>query len=254
MRAFRSTLLEQHGFRHVFGTRVGGVSAAPYDTLNLGFHLGDDDAAVRENRRRFARALGVPDDALFAQRQIHGVDARAVSLGHDPSVVSDMEGDALVTRDPGIAVAARTADCLPVLVAHPPSGDVAAVHAGWRGAVAGVVPNALRALGHEPAELVIAIGPHIRVGAFEIGEDVAGEMERVGGKGVVVRREGLKPHGNLAALIRVQLLRVGVPDDSIDDVGGCTHTDAAYFFSHRRERGRTGRHLSAVVANSSASC
>jgi YfiH family protein len=251
---FRSSLLAQQGFRHVFGTRVGGVSDAPYDTLNLGFHLGDDDAAVRENLRRFAGALGVPIDSLFAQRQIHGAVARVVSRVDERSAVLDMEGDALVTRDPGIAVAARTADCVPVLVGHPPSGDVAAVHAGWRGAVAGVVPNALRVLGHEPVELVIAIGPHIRVGAFEIGEEVAREMERAGGNGVVARREGQKPHGDLAALIRAQLLRVGVPTASIDDVGGCTYSDAAHFFSHRRGHGKTGRHLSAIVAKPPASC
>jgi YfiH family protein len=254
VRAFHSTLLEQHGFRHVFATRHGGVSAAPYDTLNLGYHLGDEDAAVDENRRRFAECLAVPLDALFEQRQVHGVEVHAVSATDDPSTVADAEGDALLTRDPDIAVAARTADCVPLLVAHAPTGDVAAIHAGWRGAVAGVVPNALRALGHAPSELLVAIGPHIRVAAFEIGEDVAGELERVGGEGAVCRQRGQRPHGNLAALIQTQLARVGVPASSIDDLGGCTHADAANFFSHRRERGTTGRHLSAIVANRASSC
>jgi YfiH family protein len=230
------------------------VSKAPFDSLNVGFHLGDRDEAVRENRARFARELGVASDRLFEQRQVHGVGVNAVSLSSDPALVADQEGDALVARDDDIAVAARTADCVPVLVAHPESGDVAAVHAGWRGAVAGVVPNALRALGHPCSDLLVAIGPHIRVAAFEIGEDVAVELERVGGSSAVLREEGKRPHGNLAALIRRQLASVGVPEASIDDVGGCTHADAANFFSHRRDRGRTGRHLSAIVARHASSC
>jgi YfiH family protein len=252
--ALHSTLLERHGFRHAFATRHGGVSAAPYDTLNLGYHLGDEDAAVDQNRRRFVEYLGVSLDALFEQRQVHGVQVRAVSAMDDPSSVADAEGDALLARDPDIAVAARTADCVPLLVAHPPTGDVAAIHAGWRGAVAGVVPNALRALGHSPSELLVAIGPHIRVAAFEIGDEVAAELQRVGGESSVQRRQGEKPHGNLSALIHTQLARIGVPASSIDDVGGCTHADAANFFSHRRERGTTGRHLSAIVANRPSSC
>lgn len=254
MRAFHSTLLEQHGFRHAFATRHGGVSAEPYDTLNLGLHLGDDDAAVQENLQRFARALGVPIDDLFEQGQVHGVAVRAVSRADARASVADAEGDALITRDPGVAVAARTADCVPVLVAHAQSGDVAAIHAGWRGAVAGVVPNALRALGHDPAELLAVIGPHIRASAFEVGDEVAAELSRVGGEGAVLRRQGQKPHGDLAVLIRAQLAKLGVHESSIDDVGGCTHRDAANFFSHRRERGKTGRHLSAIVANRSSSC
>ena len=252
MGAFHSTLLDRYEFRHVFGLRTGGVSAAPYDTLNLGFHLGDDDAAVRENRRRFARVLGIPLDRLFEQRQVHGTQVREVSEADAPELVANSEGDALASRTEGLGVAARTADCVPVLIAHPPSGHVAAVHAGWRGAVAGVVPKAIDALSHHPNELVVAIGPHIRVGAFEIGDDVAQEMERAADGASVVRRGEGRPHGDLAALVGVQLRESGVPEARIDDVGGCTYSDAAHFFSHRRDRGKTGRHLSAIVARASS--
>ncbi len=248
-----STLLDRYGFRHAFSLRSGGVSAAPYDTLNLGSYLGDDEAAVRENRQRFAATLGVSLDRLFEQRQVHGTDIREVSADDTPELVADCEGDALVSRHEGLAVAARTADCVPVLLAHPPSGHVAAVHAGWRGAVAAIVPRAIDALSQDPAELVVAIGPHIRVEAFEIGDEVAREMERAARGAPVVRRGEGRPHGDLAALLRFQLRESGVPEDAIDDVGGCTHSDAAHFFSHRRDRGRTGRHLSAIVAKA-ASC
>jgi YfiH family protein len=248
--AWQSTLLQRHGFHHVFATRAGGVSLPPYDTLNLGFHLGDDDDAVRENRSRFAKSLGIASDRLFEQRQVHGTQVREVADTDVAKTMADLEGDALIARIEGVGVAARTADCVPVLIAHPSSGHVGAAHAGWRGAVAGIVPRAIHALSHDPAELLVAIGPHIRVDAFEIGEEVAREMEQASGGRAVVQRGGLRPHGDLAALIRLQLRDLGVPDAAIDDVGGCTHTEAAYFFSHRRERGKTGRHLSAIVARS----
>ncbi|RZV50679.1 MAG: peptidoglycan editing factor PgeF [Deltaproteobacteria bacterium] len=251
VRILRSALLDRHGFRHGFSTRVGGVSIAPYDSLNLGFHLGDDEAAVRENRARFAASLGLGVDRLFEQRQVHGTGVRAVFTGDLAKSTADEQGDALVTRVEGIGIAARTADCVPVLLAHPPSGHVGAAHAGWRGAVAGVVPRAIDALSHDPAELVVAIGPHIRVDAFEIGEDVAREIEHAANGRAVVVRGGAEPHGDLAALIRFQLRDAGVPDDAIEDVGGCTWSDAAQFFSHRRDRGETGRHLSAIVARAS---
>lgn len=247
--AFRSTLLDRYDFSHVFATRAGGVSDPPFDSLNLGFHLGDDDEAVRENRERFAEALGIPLDCLFEQRQVHGDHVREITDADVPTAIVDAEGDALIARAAGIGVAARTADCVPILIAHPPSGDVAAVHAGWRGAVAGIVLKAIRALSREAGELVAAIGPHIRVGAFEIGEEVAREMEQAAGGRPVIDRSYSKPHGDLARLIRFQLQDAGLDDDRIDDVGGCTHADAAYFFSHRRDRGKTGRHLSAIVAS-----
>lgn len=248
MNVLRSALLNRHGFRHAFATRSGGVSAAPYDTLNLGFHLGDDEEAVRENRMRFARALELSIDRLFELRQVHGTDVREVSGLDRPEAIADAQGDALIARLEGIGVAARTADCAPVLIAHPRGGHVAAVHVGWRGAVANVVTQAIRALGHDAGELVVAIGPHIRVGAFEIGEEVARAMERAANGGTVVERDAGTLHGDLSALIRLQLLGCGVPRDAIDDVGGCTHTEVAHFFSHRRDRGKTGRHLSVIVA------
>jgi len=238
--------LDRHGFRHAFSTRLGGVSSAPYDTLNLGFHLGDDDAAVRANRVRFAKSLELDVDRLYEQRQVHGTRVRDVS--DLAQAIGDEEGDALIARADGLGIAARTADCVPVLIAHPPSGHAGAAHAGWRGAVAGVVRSAIDALAHDPAELIVAIGPHIRVEAFEIDEDVARQMEEAAEGRAVVRRDASKPHGDLAALIQFQLHDLGVPEGAIDDVGGCTHSDAAQFFSHRRDHGTTGRHLSAIVA------
>lgn len=248
MSILRSALLADHGFTHAFATRNGGVSAAPFDTLNLGSRLGDDEDAVRENRARFLDALTVGVDRFYEQRQVHGTFVREVGKIDDAGSVARQEGDAMLTRVEGSAVAARTADCVPVLVAHPPTGQVGAAHAGWRGAVAGVVPRLIEALSHDPRELVVAIGPHIRVDAFEIGEEVAAQMEAAAPGCPVVKRGGARLFGDLAALVRYQLRSIGVHDASIDEVGGCTHADAAQFFSHRRDHGKTGRHLSAIVA------
>ncbi|MEM9729980.1 MAG: peptidoglycan editing factor PgeF [Myxococcota bacterium] len=253
MGSLRSSLLDRFGFAHAFATRVGGVSAAPFDTLNLGFRLGDHDDAVRENRSRFAASLGIPIARMFEQHQVHGTHVYAVSASDDVDRVQALEGDALVTRDSGFGVAVRTADCVPVLLAHPSSGNVASVHAGWRGAVANVVTNAIEALGRSPDELVVAIGPHIRRDAFEVGEEVAQQIDDAAPGGDAVDRSRHKPHGDLARLINHQLREAGVRDDRVDDVGGCTYRDAAQFFSHRREAGRTGRHLSAIVARDAGS-
>jgi YfiH family protein len=220
--------------------------------LNLGYHIGDDQNAVRENRERFLRAIDLGADRFFELRQVHGTAIHELSARDRPEAVADLEGDGLVVRSANYGVAARTADCVPVLIGHPPSGHVAAVHAGWRGAVAGVIPSAIGALAHDPSELIVAIGPHIRVGAFEIGEDVASKMERAAGNQPVVDRTRPKPHGDLAALIRVQLRHARVPGQAIDDVGGCTHADEWRFFSHRRDRGETGRHLSVILARNPA--
>lgn len=245
-----SSLLAGNGFVHGFATRNGGVSKPPFATLNLGLELGDDESAVRENRRRFSSELGLAGDTLFEQRQVHGKLVREVTAHDRPGDIANCEGDGLISRAPGLAVAARTADCVPVLIAHPGSGAVAAVHAGWRGAVAGVVPEAIERLGLRPAELLVAIGPHIRAAAFEIGDEVAVQMRAAARGPSVVDDSSEKPHGRLAALVESQLLACGVPSPAIDDVGGCTHDEPEQFFSHRRDRGKTGRHLSAIVARS----
>jgi copper oxidase (laccase) domain-containing protein len=116
VRALHSALLDRHGFRHAFATRYGGVSAPPFDTLNLGFHLGDDPDAVRENRARFARSLELSRDHLFEQRQVHGTHVREIVASDVAEAIADAEGDALITRVKGLGVAARTADCVPVLI------------------------------------------------------------------------------------------------------------------------------------------
>ena len=139
----RSALIPAR-FHHGFTTRRGGVSAAPFDTLNLGMKWGDARAHVIENRRRLQVATGV--ERIFVARQVHGASVLQVSGGDVPADVAQIEADGLFSDAPGIAVGVYVADCIPVLMADARTGAFAAVHAGWRGTLAGVVPAAVRRL------------------------------------------------------------------------------------------------------------
>lgn len=237
----RSTLLQEAGFRHAFSTREGGVSEGPFASLNLARTVGDDPEAVAENTRRFAAALEC--DRLYEVSQVHGRQVERVR-GEDVLEVRRREADALVTDAPGAAVAVRTADCVPILLADPETGAVAAVHAGWRGVAQRILFEALDALG--AADPIAAIGPHIRLDAFEVGPEVAEALSAAVPNAQIVEAREPRPHVDLSAAVRAQLAEAGVT--RVDDVGGCTHAEPARFFSHRRDAGRTGRQLSAIVA------
>src|SRR5262245_63104690 len=140
----RSRLIEAP-FAHGFSTRAGGVSAPPYDTLNLGARWGDVLASVEENRRRLLRAAGVAGP-LYVARQVHGTNVARVRAGDDASAIARIEADGLITGDPGVALGVFVADCIPAVVVDPRTGAIAAAHAGWRGTVAGVLPAVVRAL------------------------------------------------------------------------------------------------------------
>jgi polyphenol oxidase len=251
----RSPRLDEAGFRHAFFTRRGGVSEGPYASLNFSSARGDDPERVRENLSRAAAVLAVPPSAVYFLSQVHGVDSVVLEGTEDRGDVLYREGDAVVSVRPGVACGVRTADCVPILVADRDSGAVAAIHAGWRGAVAGVVPNTLatlRSLTGTRGRLVAAIGPHIGVEAFEVGEEVADAVRRVcPDVGVVDRSFGTRPHVDLCRLVRHQLTASGLTDADIDVVPGCTATDAD-LFSYRRDGPRSGRLLSAIVAGRSA--
>ncbi len=251
----RSSLLTGHGFSHGFSTREGGVSVPPFDSLNLARNVGDDPAAVAENHRRFAEALGVPVTRVYEVTQVHRAEVQRVGANDDVAALRLIEADALAASPAptgeALCLAIRTADCVPVLIADPESRAVAAAHAGWRGIVAGVIPAAIRALaeagGGDPSNFVAAIGPHIRVDAFEVGDEVAHEIEAAAPGCGAIRPRQPRPHADLSLVVRAHLEASGVRNDSVDDVGGCTYADAARFFSYRRDGSRSGRLLSAIV-------
>ncbi len=153
------------------------------------------------------------------------------------------EADAVLTDRPGVLVGVRTADCLPVLLMDPVRRAVAAVHAGWRGVASGVLPNALRGMEHaygsRPAGIEAAIGPGIGVCCFEVGDEVAAQFD-----GEYVDRRRIRPHVDLLAALREQLSAAGV--DRVTACSDCTSCDLGKYYSHRAERGRTGRMLAVV--------
>lgn len=246
--ALRSSLLARHGFAHGFSTREGGASEGAFASLNLGRTVGDTAEAVEENHRRLARAIEYDVARLHEVSQVHS--ARWVRVeSEDVPRVRREEADALVTRLEGVAIGVRTADCVPILIADRETGAVAAIHAGWRGVVSAITTATIDALvgDRSRTSLVAAIGPHIRVASFEIGDEVRDQLVACAHEGVVAQH-GERWHGDLALALRDQLLRAGLDDASIDDIGGDTLSEPARYFSHRRDRGVTGRHLSVIVA------
>jgi YfiH family protein len=254
----RSQLLVEHGFRHGFSPRAGGVSEPPYASCNLGRGVGDDPAHVAENHRRFAEAVGYAPDSLFELSQVHGRVVRDVTPGNQPHQLREESGDGLVARR-GMVVGVRTADCVPVLVADPLTRTAAALHAGWRGTALGVVPagvERLIAVTGAPAERLIAgVFPHIGVCCFEVSDDVAQQLVAAcpaggaaAGASVVEQRPGEKPHLSLSTIVHQQLMAAGMTRASVDLVSGCTMCDAERFFSYRRDGQASGRHLTAIVA------
>jgi YfiH family protein len=244
-----SELFSHAGFRHAFFTRRGGVSEGAYESLNFSRAVGDDPARVAANVGLAAEALGVAAERVYYLSQVHGAEARVLKGDEQPSDVLELEGDALVSRVPGLACGVRTADCVPILLAERRSGAVAAIHAGWRGIVRGVVEASvekLREVAGARGELMAVLGPHIRADAFEVSEDVADELANISPVPCVVRRDGKKPHVRLDNIVRAKLVAAGIERDQIDDVGGCTVTDVSQFFSFRRDGKIGGRHLSAI--------
>jgi YfiH family protein len=235
---------------HGFSTRQGGVSPPPFESAD--FALLRDPHALGENVKRLAESLGFAPSALHQTLQVHG---RAVLVADGaPAPMALREADALVARPgSGHAVAVRVADCVPVLLADPATGCVAAVHAGWKGIEAKVVLATLEEMGGEPQRFAAAIGPCIGACCFEVGVDVAARIAAASDDAVVVRRAGEKAYVDLRAAARAQLRSLGLRDDAIDDVPGigpegCTRCGAARFYSFRRDGDASGRLVGVIVA------
>lgn len=247
------TLSELPGIRHAFFTRQGGVSEGIYASLNGGVGSRDVPAHVAENRARMAKTLGVAPDALLSAYQIHSPDVivaeRPWSSDERPRV------DAIVTRVPGLACGISTADCGPVLFADAQAGVVGAAHAGWRGALGGVVEAtvaAMEKLGADRARIVSAIGPLIRQANYEVGDEMRATFVNTVARYEQFFVPGTRPahwQFDLPGFIALQLARADITQ--IEDLGECTYADAEQFYSYRRTTHRQepdyGRHISAIA-------
>jgi len=244
-----SALLREAGFRHAFFTRNGGVSTGAYASLSFSVAAGDTPEHVQANIARAAQELAVAPAKIHFLSQVHGKTTLVLSGDEDQRQLIEREGDALVSRARGVACAVRSADCVPVLLADRKSGAIGAAHAGWRGAVQGIVTSAVTALRQlaPDADVIAAIGPHISAAAFEVSDDVAEAILAASRDPQIVDRSRKKPHIDLRRMLRAELRSLGLENSAIDDVFGCTVLEPARFFSFRRDGKRSGRHLSAIV-------
>jgi polyphenol oxidase len=242
------------GIRHAFFTREGGVSDGVYASLNGGTGSRDRPADVAENRARMAAALGVAAEELITPYQVHSPDVLIVDRPW-PSGEERPRVDALVTRRPGLAVGISTADCGPVLFADPTARVVGAAHAGWRGAVSGVIEATIAAMercGADRSRTIAVMGPMIRQSNYEVGPEFVArfETESVENKRFFLPAARIG-HAlfDLAGYIAGRLARAGIAQ--VEDLGHCTYADAQRFFSYRRsthlKEADYGRHINAIA-------
>ena len=243
---------------HAVSTRFGGVSKAPYESMNLGLHVGDDAAAVVENRRRFLDWLGLDFERLTTPEQIHGdnilrvgeAEAGRGRLSYADSIPAT---DALMTDVPGIPLMLCFADCTPILFFDPVHRAAAIAHGGWKGTVRSIAAKTVsamaKAFGTHPEECLAAIGPAIGPCCYEIGDEVAGEFCEAFPQYVneIISDHDGKKHLDLWKANRLQLEESGLLSEHIETAGVCTACQARTFFSYRAEGPMTGR-IAAVMA------
>lgn len=245
--------LEAQGFTCGFSTRLGGVSPMPQDDLNLAGFDDDTRENIHENRRRFFEALGGGWE-LAASWQVHGTEVRVACSVPDTRCDQD-KADALVTKQTGLLLGVKTADCVPVLLGDATTGAMSAVHAGWRGALDGIVVHALHKLASEydsqPADIYAAIGPAALDCCYQVGPEVieafTGRFDY--GESLFTAHHGGHAHIDLHRANRQQLIDAGVSEANIYAAPLCTMCRTDLFFSYRREKstlGKTGRLMSAI--------
>ncbi len=249
----KAAVLALPGIRHAFFTREGGVSGGYYASLNGGVGSDDKAADVAENRARMAAALGVEAPRLLTAYQIHSPE---VVVAEAPwTIETRPRADAIVTRLPALAIGVSTADCGPVLFADPQAGVIGAAHAGWRGALAGVVEAtvaAMERLGATRRKVNAALGPMIRQSNYEVGPDLISRFTAADPANEAFFRPAPRAGHSLFDLggyVAARLRQAGI--GHVEDVGLCTYADPVRFFSYRRATHRAeqdyGRHVNAIA-------
>lgn len=250
---YRSDLIT---FPHAFATRLGGVSTLPHTaSLNLAFGRGDEDAAVLANLARFTEAAGVPGDVISLP-QIHSAHVRTVSqadrgLGY--LYPSKDACDGYVTADAGVSIGVKTADCVPILLADEEAGVVGALHAGWRGTVAGIAREGvakMTSLGAKSAHIKAAIGPSIGLCCYTVGEDFCRAVAESPCAALClphIHRSRAQPAADLPAMNAAILRAAGVREDNIDLARLCTCCRTDLFYSHRASGGLRGTMLNLIA-------
>jgi polyphenol oxidase len=240
--------------RHGFSLRHGGVSRPPYDTLNTGFHVGDEPAAVVENRRRLALALGYQDVDVIAGQQVHGsgvavVDGTMRGRGACSDKTALPATDGLVCCEPGVVLMCHAADCTILFFYDAVQRIIGLAHAGWRGAVAGIglsMIDAMKESGSKPENIHAALAPTIGPCCYRVGEDLA-EQVPVRWRDRVLFGKLNQIYFDLPKLQHLLLSEAGIRDDKILKSNFCTCCSGDKFFSHRASGGHTGR-MAAIIS------
>lgn len=237
-----------------FSTRNGGVSRAPYNSLNLGLNTDDQLSHVEGNRSTFARTFGLEPHQLLTVKQVHGNDLLLIDESNpDLSHFLSVEVDAIVTNQPGLMIGVLVADCFPLLLWHAEKRVIAAVHVGWRGAANGIIGKVIQTMvsqfGCAAAELEAAVGPGIGAHNYEVDRPVREAFRGGSGFWNEIAKEVRLGHWqlNLPLSCRLQLEQAGLPPQAIEIAEQCTCCQPELFFSYRRDAGLTGRQLGFIM-------
>jgi YfiH family protein len=240
---------KETGLLHGFSGRNGGKSVGRYTGLNTSYRVGDDPGIVSQNVCDLKLAVGIHDGRIVTMKQVHGDQIVEI---HDNKLKEAGEADGMITATPGIVLGVLTADCVPILFLAPKQKAVAAVHAGWRGTLAGIAQKAIGALkekfGADVDEIEAALGPAIGSCCYEVGPDVLEPMrERWGSlaEGAARKADG-RSYIDLREVNRGILEHAGLARSRIHQVGPCTCCSDNEYFSYRRERAETGRQMSVI--------
>lgn len=237
-----------------FTTRNGGSSRPPFNSLNLGFHTGDQQAAVEANRAALTRAFDLPPHLLLTVQQVHGSEILVIDQPNpDFNHYQRVECDAVITNQAGVMAGILVADCYPVVLYDPDGPAAGVVHVGWRGAAAGLLGRTVRAMsemfGSRPERLCAAIGPGVGGHGYEVDRPVREAFRAGAGGWEQIARETTLGHWllDLRLSCQLQLEAAGVPGARIDAVVECTCCHRETFYSYRRDNGRTGRQMGFVL-------
>lgn len=234
-----------------FSMRAGGVSQCPYDSLNLAYHVDDDDASVAENRRLFCAALGIDLDSLVIAQQVHGtnivvVDESYAGRGAHSHENAIPETDSMITNSHSVALGILTADCVPVLIIDPIRKAIGIAHAGWRGTIGRIAAKTILKMcdvyNTKTANCLVTLGPSIGACCYTVGADLISQFREAFGSEVCTETNKL----DLYRAVEKQLVDIGVEKSNITSDKLCTACNVNLLYSHRAEGGNTGRMMSVI--------
>ncbi|MBI2470838.1 MAG: peptidoglycan editing factor PgeF [Planctomycetes bacterium] len=247
---------------HFVSTRMGGFSNPPYDSLNLGFHVGDNPEIVLRNRERLAIALGIPIDNFTTARQIHGSNVEIITEALRGSGAVNFDSaidatDAMATDTPDICLMVFQADCVPLLFFDLKKKVIGVAHAGWKGTVRMVAQNTVKVLKEKfnclPNDILVGIGPSIGPCCYEVSSEVIVQIEEASlhKKKYIYETPDGKHYFNLWEANKAQLVHAGIPAKNIEIAGICTYCNHTHFYSYRHEQGETGRFGAGIMLTNS---